>query len=165
VGDRAFFTLQQSERSGGQHSQSTDLGWGSSIEVAANRALRRCFERSDYAAAVSHAERAAKAAPQNAELWFLLGLPRAWMDAIRLQLTPTTEAFSASLTQREDLRAWRRPTQDGADEEASTTAAQVVAANPKDANSFELAGRTSTQLRPQAGSRAAARADTLHVRT
>src|SRR5713226_8812101 len=53
---------------------SSDLGWGSSIDVARQaRAAQDALKRNDYAAAVSFAERAAKSAPQNAELWFLLG--------------------------------------------------------------------------------------------
>ena len=51
-----------------------DLGWGSSIDVARQaRAADEALKRNDYAAAVSFAERAAKSAPQDAELWFLLG--------------------------------------------------------------------------------------------
>ena len=37
------------------------------------RAAQDALKRNDYAAAVSFAERAAKSAPQNPELWFLLG--------------------------------------------------------------------------------------------
>src|SRR5271170_6260579 len=50
------------------------FGWGSSIEVSRQvRAAEDALKRNDYAAAVGFAERAAKSAPQNAELWFLLG--------------------------------------------------------------------------------------------
>ena len=37
------------------------------------RAADEALKRNDYAAAVSFAERAAKSAPKDAELWFLLG--------------------------------------------------------------------------------------------
>ena len=51
-----------------------DFSWGSGIEVARQaRAAQDALKRNDYAAAVSYAEQAAKSAPQNAELWFLLG--------------------------------------------------------------------------------------------
>src|SRR5580700_7417227 len=52
----------------------TDFSWGSGIDVARQaRAAQDALQRNDYPAAVSYAEQAAKSAPQNAELWFLLG--------------------------------------------------------------------------------------------
>src|ERR1700678_1349837 len=65
-----------SELSGSDLSGSSEqgFGWGSSIEVSRQvRAAEDALKRNDYAAAVGFAERAAKSAPQNAELWFLLG--------------------------------------------------------------------------------------------
>src|ERR1700731_1687705 len=51
-----------------------DFSWGSGIDVARQaRAADAALKRNDYAAAVSYAEQAAKSAPQNAEMWFLLG--------------------------------------------------------------------------------------------
>lgn len=50
------------------------LGWGSNIEnTRLAHAAQAAVERKDYAAAVSFAQRAASAAPNNAGLWFLLG--------------------------------------------------------------------------------------------
>src|ERR1700688_3188813 len=57
-----------------KNSNQTELGGGSSIDVARqSRAAQDALKRNDYAAAISYAERAAKSAPQNPELWFLLG--------------------------------------------------------------------------------------------
>src|SRR6202161_2739040 len=51
-----------------------DFSWGSSIDVARQaRAAQDALKRNDYTAAISYAQQAAKSAPQNAELWFLLG--------------------------------------------------------------------------------------------
>ena len=50
------------------------LGWGSGLEVAQQaRAAQAELSAGDYTAASAHAERAARAAPQNADLWFLFG--------------------------------------------------------------------------------------------
>src|ERR1700756_2009791 len=50
------------------------FGWGSNIEVDRQaRGAQDALNRRDYAAAVSFAERAAKSAPQDPELWFMLG--------------------------------------------------------------------------------------------
>src|ERR1700687_2346053 len=50
------------------------LGWGSGLEVPQQPGPAQAeLAAGDYAAATSHAERAAKAAPQNADLWFLFG--------------------------------------------------------------------------------------------
>src|SRR6185369_620745 len=50
------------------------IGWGSGIEVAReSRAVQQALAKNDYRAAITSASRAAKAAPQNADLWFLLG--------------------------------------------------------------------------------------------
>ena len=51
-----------------------DFSWGAGIEVARQaRAADEALKRNDYASAVAFAQQAAKSAPQDAELWFLLG--------------------------------------------------------------------------------------------
>src|SRR5579864_5145423 len=51
-----------------------NLSWGSGIEVARQaRAADAALKRGDYAAAFSYADQAAKSAPQDPEMWFLLG--------------------------------------------------------------------------------------------
>jgi tetratricopeptide (TPR) repeat protein len=53
---------------------SNGIGWGSGIETAREaRAVQQALAKNDYKAAIASANRAANAAPQNAELWFLLG--------------------------------------------------------------------------------------------
>src|ERR1700758_5721589 len=59
-----------------RRSQSSEsgMGWGTSIEVAREaRAAREALQKNDYRAATSYASRAARSAPQNADLWFLFG--------------------------------------------------------------------------------------------
>ncbi len=60
------------------------MGWGASIEVGRNaRAAEDELKRGNPTAAAAAAERAVKAAPQNARLWFLLGYASRLGGAIR----------------------------------------------------------------------------------
>ncbi|MGA2020092.1 MAG: tetratricopeptide repeat protein [Candidatus Sulfotelmatobacter sp.] len=118
------------------------LGWGSSIEVARQaRAAQDALKRNEYATAVSFAERAAHSAPQNADLWFLLGYCdrlgghyQASVDAFNrgLKLRPGSASGMAGLAQTYAKM--------GRDAEAEQLLKKVVEANPKDANSWALAG-------------------------
>ena len=105
------------------------------------RAADEALKRNDYAAAVSFAERAAKSAPKDAELWFLLGYAdrlaehlQASVDAYNrgLKLKPNSTNGMAGLAQT--LARLGRV----ADAEALLK--RVTDANPKDANSLQLAG-------------------------
>jgi len=94
---------QNSSKTSGQKQKSSsndnsqNLGWGSSIEVSRQaRAAQDALKRNDYAAAVSFAERAAKSAPQNADLWFLLGYAARLSERYPLSV----DAFNRGLTRR-----------------------------------------------------------------
>ncbi len=118
------------------------LGWGSSIDVARQaRAAQDALKRNDYPAAVAFAEQAAKSAPQNPELWFLLGYAarlenhyEASVDAYRrgLKIQPNSVRGLAGLAQTYAKM--------GRDADAEELLKRVVEANPKDANSLQLAG-------------------------
>jgi len=120
----------------------SNLGWGSSIDVARQaRAAQDALKRNDYTAAVAYAERAAKSAPQNPELWFLLGY------AARLEghYPASIDAYNRGLKiQPNSLRGLAGLAQTyakmGRNEEAEKLLQRVVEANPKDANSLQLAG-------------------------
>lgn len=57
-----------------QPSETKSLGWGSNIENARlARSAQQALKNGDYPAAVDYAQRAAQAAPGDAQLWFLLG--------------------------------------------------------------------------------------------
>jgi tetratricopeptide (TPR) repeat protein len=122
--------------------QSSGLGWGSSIEVARQaRAAQDALKRNDYAAAASYAERAAKSAPQNAELWFLLG----YCARLDEHYSASIDAYNRGLKiQPNSLRGMAGLAQTyakmGRDTEAEKLLQRVVDANPKDANSLLLAG-------------------------
>jgi len=120
----------------------SNLGWGSSIEVARRaRAAQEALQRNDYSAAVTFAEQAAKAAPQNAELWFLLG----YADRLAEHYPASVDAYNRGLQlQPGSVRGLAGLAQTyakmGRGAEAEQLLRRVVEANPKDANSLQLAG-------------------------
>jgi tetratricopeptide (TPR) repeat protein len=129
-----------------------DLSWGSSIEVARQaRAAQDALQKNDYAAAVSYAQQAAKSAPQNAEMWFLLGYAARLNERYPLsvdsynrglQLQPNSVRGLAGLAQTYAKM--------GHDAEAEQLLNKVVNANPKDANSLQLAGELLLSSDPKA---------------
>jgi len=134
---------QNQNQPGSNSSQSNpDLGWGSSIDVAREgRAAEDALKRNDYAAAVSFAERAAKSAPQNPELWFLLGycsrLAEHYQDSIYaynrgLKLQPGSVRGMAGLAQTYAKM--------GRVDDAEKLLKKVMDADPRDATNFQLAG-------------------------
>jgi tetratricopeptide (TPR) repeat protein len=149
---------------GGDSGQS-NLGWGSSIDVARQaRAAQDALKRNDYAAALSSAERATKLAPKDAELWFLLGYAarldghlQASADAYSrgLQLEPHSVKGMAGLAQT-FVRM-------GRDNEAQQLLNHVIDANPKDANSLQLAGELLLNSDPEKSLELLRRADTLQT--
>ena len=145
------------------------LGWGSSIDVAREaRAAQDALQRNDYTAAVAYAERAAKSAPQNPELWFLLG----YCARLEEHYTASIDAYSRGLKlQPSSVRGMAGLAQTyakmGRDAEAEKLLQRVVDANPKDANSLQLAGELMLNSDPTQAldflQRAEALAPTAHT--
>jgi len=120
----------------------SNLGWGSSIEVARQaRAAQDAIARGDFAAAISFAEHAANAAPQNAEMWFLLGY------AARLgeRYQQAVDAYNHGLrVQANSARGIAGLAQTyakmGRDAEAEAVLQKIINSNTTDANTLQLAG-------------------------
>jgi tetratricopeptide (TPR) repeat protein len=127
------------------------LGWGSSIEVARQaRAAEDALKRGDYNSAVTFAEQAAKAAPQNADLWFLFGYAARMaghypvsVDAYKrgLQGRPNSAQGLGGLAQTYAKM--------GRNEEARQLFLKLAEANPRDAGALQLAGELSMNSDPQ----------------
>ncbi|HYL12681.1 MAG TPA: tetratricopeptide repeat protein [Terriglobales bacterium] len=123
-------------------SSDTGMGWGSSIEVARQaRAAQQALDKGDYKAAANYAERAAKAAPQNADFWFLLGYAARLagryptsVDAYNhgLQIRPSSIPGLSGLAQ-----TYARM---GRNDQAKELLQKVLAANPRSAEDLRLAG-------------------------
>ncbi len=139
------------------------LGWGSGLEVAQQaRAAQAALGAGDYAAASSHAERAAKAAPQNADLWFLFGYAarlagryQVSADAFQrgLAVRPTSVQGLAGLAQTYAKM--------GRNEDARRLLLQVIAASPNSANDLQLAGELFLSSDPEHALELLRRADVL----
>ena len=146
-----------------QNSNQTELGWGSSIDVARqSRAAQDALKRNDYAAAISYAERAAKSAPQNPELWFLLG----YCNRLGDHYQASVDAFNRGLKiQPGSVRGMAGLAQTyakmGRVAEAEQLLKRVVDANPKDANSLQLAGELQLSTDPAQSLDLLQRADAL----
>jgi tetratricopeptide (TPR) repeat protein len=153
------------ESSQSSSQSSSGFGWGSSIEVSRQaRAAQDALKRGDYQAAMTYAENAAKAAPQNADLWFLLGYAarlneryQASVDAYNrgLKLKPHSTNGMAGLAQTLAKM--------GRDADAEKLLKGVVEANPKDANSFQLAGELLLNSDPTQALEFLKRADMLRA--
>ena len=118
------------------------LGWGTNIETAREaRAADDALKRQDYTTAVTFAERAAKSAPQDPELWFLLGYCARLADRYQvsvdafnhgLKLKPGSARGLAGLAQTYAKM--------GQVDKAEEVLQRVIEANPRDAESLQLAG-------------------------
>jgi tetratricopeptide (TPR) repeat protein len=142
------FEVNGQSRSGGSASQqassshSSAIGWGASIEVARQaRAAQDALKRGDYVAATNFATQAANAAPQNSELWFLLGYCARLagrysvsVDAYQkgLQAQPKSISGLAGLAQTYAKM--------GDTERARQLLGRIVDSGTKDPNSLGLAG-------------------------
>ncbi len=126
------------------------IGWGSSIETAReSRAVTEALQRGDYRDAIAAATRAAHSAPNNAELWFLLGYAARLGNDYNLSL----QGYQKGLALKPDSIA-------GLSGEAQTYAKmgrvdtaqellkKVLAANPKSATDLQLSGELALNTDP-----------------
>jgi len=142
---------------------SSNLGWGSSIEVARRaRAAQEAINRGDYANAVQFAEQAANSAPQSVDLWFLLG----YAARLAQQYQTSLDAYNRGLRiQPDSVRGLAGLAQTyarmGHDAEAERLLQRVIHSNSKDVNSLRLAGELLLNTDPNNALQLLRRADTL----
>ncbi len=155
---------KQAQKPSSQNAQSgTDFSWGSGIDVARQaRAAQDALNRNDYANAVSYAQQAAKSAPQNAELWFLLGYAARLDDKYPLSVDSYNHGLRLQPNSVRGLAGLAQTyAKMGRDREAEELLAKVVNANPKDANSLQLAGELLLNSDPKHSLELLQRADSL----
>ena len=140
-----------------------DFSWGSGIDVARQaRAAQDALKRNDYAAAVSYAQQAAKSAPQNAELWFLLGYSARLAERYPLSVDSYNHGLKLQPNSVRGLAGLAQTyARMGRNQEAEQLLRRVVEANPKDANSLQLAGELMLNTDPKASLSLLQRADTV----
>jgi tetratricopeptide (TPR) repeat protein len=156
---------QSSATSGASEAAQTgnNLSWGSSIEVARQaRAAQDALNKNDYAAAVSFAQQAAKSAPQNAELWFLLGYAARLDQKYPLSVDSYNRGLQRAPNSVRGLAGLAQTyAKMGRDQEAEQLLRKVVSANSKDANSLQLAGELMLSTDPKSALDLLQRADSL----
>ncbi len=141
------------------------MGWGASIEVGRDaRAAEDDLKKGNAAAAASAAERAVKAAPQNARLWFLLG----YASRLAGQYPRSMEAYQQGLKLEHNnldglsglAQTYQRM---GRLDDARRLLMQVVTAAPKRENDLLMAGELFLQSgAAQQGIALLSRAESLH---
>ena len=133
-------TQKQSQKQA--QGQQPELGWGSNIENARlGRAAQQALQKGDKGHALEYAQRAAQAAPNDPQLWFLLGYAarlnarfQQSVDAYShgLRLSPSSLDGLSGLAQTYAAM--------GKNDEAQKLLKQVLAANPKRANDALVLG-------------------------
>jgi tetratricopeptide (TPR) repeat protein len=147
-----------------QHDQGgQNLSWGSSIEVARQaRAAQDALKRGDYAAAATYAEQAAKSAPQNTELWFLLGYTARVAGRYPLSVDAYQRGLERQPNSVQGLSGLAQTyAKMGRTAEARTLLVRVVEMNPIDVNNLQLAGELLLDSDPQRALDVLRRADSM----
>ena len=154
---------KQNKQTGSSEQTSNGFSWGAGIEVARQaRAADEALGRHDYAAAVSYAQQAAKAAPQDAEIWFLLGYAARLNENYSLSVDSYNRGLKLQPSSVRGLAGLAQTyARMGRTQEAEQLLKKVVEANPKDASSLQLAGELMLTTDPNAALPLLQRADTL----
>ena len=126
------------------------LGWGSGIETAREaRAVQQALSKGDYKAAIVSANRAANAAPQNADLWFLLGYAARLGGDYNLSLQGYQKGLQRKPSSIQGLSGEAQTyAKMGRNNEAQDLLKQVLAANPKSATDLQLSGELALGTDP-----------------
>lgn len=133
------------------------------MEVARQaRAAQDALKRNDCPAAMSFAERAAKSAPQDPELWFLLGYAARLCEHYQVSVDAYTRGIHLQPSSNRGLAGLAQTyVKMGRDAEAGQLLQRVVDANPRDANSLQLAGELLLNSDPKRSLDLLRRADEL----
>jgi len=133
--------------------QGQNLGWGSNIQNARlGRAAETALKHGDHALALDYAERAVHAAPNDPQLWFMLGyaarLDGKYQQALDgysrgLHLDPSSLDGQSGLAQVYSLM--------GRTDEAERILKQVVAVNPGRSGDLAMLGEISMRSKDYAG--------------
>lgn len=125
-------STRPSTQNGQAQKPGQQLGWGSNIENARlARAAQLALQRGDHALALDYAQRAAQSAPNDPQMWFLLGYAARLNDRYGqsveaykhgLQLAPSSINGTSGLAQTYSLM--------GRKDEAERLLKQVLASDP-----------------------------------
>jgi tetratricopeptide (TPR) repeat protein len=141
----------------------SSIGWGASLEVAREaRAAQEALRGGHYAESAVHAEKAAKAAPQNAELWFLFGYASRLAGHNEASLSAFKHGLDVKPSSVQGLSGLAQTyLKMGQKEQAKEILLQVLAANPSSPNDLQLAGEIFLSSDPQRGLELLSRSDSI----
>jgi len=122
--------------------QESNLGWGSNIENARlGRAAQQALQRGDKVHALEYAQRAAQAAPNDPQLWFLLGYAARLNARFQQSVDAYSHGLKLSPSSLDGLSGLAQTyAAMGKNDEAQKLLKQVLAANPKRANDALVLG-------------------------
>lgn len=152
-------------KSAASGSESSGIGWGSSLEVSQySRAAEQALRKGDGNAAANYAERAVKAAPQNAKLWFLLGYASRLAGRNQQSLDAYKHGLSLDSSNADGLSGMAQTyARMGQVEQAKKLLQQVIRANPKRENDLLMAGELYIQTNDlNEGVNLLSRAESMH---
>src|SRR5256885_2214573 len=126
------------------------IGWGSGIETAREaRAVDQALQKSDYRSAIASASRAARSAPKNADLWFLLGYAARLGGDYKLSLQGYQKGLELKPSSIAGLSGEAQTyARMGRINEAQDLLKKVLAANPKSATDLQLSGELALNTDP-----------------
>jgi tetratricopeptide (TPR) repeat protein len=135
-------TTQTSSQNSGKTSLQRSLGWGSNIQNARlARAAEQALKSGNYSAALDYAQRAAEAAPEDPQLWFLLGYCARLTRKMQLSLDAYSHGLRLSPNSLDGLSGLAQTySVMGKNSEAERLLNQVLSADPKRANDAQLLG-------------------------
>lgn len=143
---------------------SEGIGWGSSIEVGRMaRAAQEALKHNNPGQAAAFAERAVKAAPQDAKLWFLLGYTSRLAGRNQQSLAAYQQGLKAKPNSVDGLSGMAQTyAKMGQIDQAKRLLMQIVNSNPKRQNDLLMAGELYMQTGdPQQGIRLLQRAEAI----
>src|ERR1700756_3602010 len=166
IGSQDSNPKSAADEKGQRHSAAPDagMGWGTSIEVAREaRAAREALQKNDYRAATSYASRAARSAPQNADLWFLFGYAARMSGDYSSSVEAYKQGLQARPTSIEGLSGLAQTyAKMGRNQEAQETLKAVIAANPKNDADLRLAGELALSSDPKLALTYLEKAEAIH---
>jgi len=142
VGPEGSTQPQEQKQDKKKQPEAQQLGWGSNIQNARlARAAEQALQRGDHALALQYAQRASEAAPNDPQLWFLLGYAarlngktQESIDAYNhgLRLNPSALDGLSGLAQTYSVT--------GKNDEAKRLLKQVLALDPRRSNDALVLG-------------------------
>jgi len=123
-------------------SANKSLGWGSNIQNARlARAAEQALKNHNYGAAVEYAQRAAQAAPNDPQLWFLLGYAARLDGKFQLAVDSYNRGLHLNPSALDGISGLAQTySNTGRTEEAEHLLNQVISADPKRINDSVLLG-------------------------